>query len=247
VHVFGHWIPNGLLLTIPIPGGAFVTNDTVNGNVMTVVLNVAVTDTGAFIVTVQLLVPVQAPLQPANVEPELGAAVSVTCDPLLKFAVQPLPQLIPDGLLVTVPAPVPAFVTVNANEVGLNVAVTDCAAVIFTVQTPTPEQPDGPVQPVNVLPLFGVAISVTVEPAVNGTEHVLGHKIPAGLLDTVPVPVPASVTVNTEVGLKVAVIVSAAFTVTVQTPVPVQPCPNQPANTELAPAAAVNVTCVPLA
>ena len=211
-------------------------------------MNVAVTDSAALIVTVQTPTPEQpAPLHPANVVPLFGVAVSVTCAPVVNDAAHVLGHSIPEGLLLTVPLPVPAGVTVSAKVGKLNVAVTDCAAVIVKVQTPTPVQPDGPVQPVNVLPLFGVAVSVTVEPVVNGAEQVLGHNTPAGLLDTVPVPEPASVTVNMEVELNVAWIVSAAFTVTVQTPVPVQPCPNQPANTEFAPAVAVKVTDVPLA
>jgi hypothetical protein len=44
-------------------------------------LNVAVTACAAFIVTVQVPVPVQLPLQPVNVEPPAGVAVSVTCCP----------------------------------------------------------------------------------------------------------------------------------------------------------------------
>lgn len=45
-------------------------------------LNVAVTDSVAFIVTAQVPVPVQAPLHPANAEPDAGVAVSVTTVPL---------------------------------------------------------------------------------------------------------------------------------------------------------------------
>ena len=51
------------------------------------------------------------PLQPANVELESGVAVKATVVPLLKDAEHVLPQLIPDGLLVTVPLPVPLAVT----------------------------------------------------------------------------------------------------------------------------------------
>ena len=46
-------------------------------------LNVAVTFCTAFMVTVHIPVPEQAPPQPAKVEPEVGAAVSVTLLPLL--------------------------------------------------------------------------------------------------------------------------------------------------------------------
>jgi hypothetical protein len=46
-------------------------------------LKVAVTDWLAFMVTEQAAMPVQAPLQPANVEPEAGVAVRLTTVPLL--------------------------------------------------------------------------------------------------------------------------------------------------------------------
>ena len=63
--------------------------------------------------TVHVPVPVQAPDQPANVEPEPGAAVKVTDVPLAKLALHVDPQLMPAGLLVTVPVPVPASATVS--------------------------------------------------------------------------------------------------------------------------------------
>ncbi len=78
-----------------------------------VTLNVAVTDFETSMDTVQGPVPEQAPLQPANVDPALATAVSVTVVPLAKAAEQMEPQLIPAGELVTVPDPVPALVTVN--------------------------------------------------------------------------------------------------------------------------------------
>jgi hypothetical protein len=76
-------------------------------------LNVAVTEAAALIVTEQAPAPVHAPLQPAKVAPLPGVAINVTTVPLAKFAVHVVPQLMPDGLLVTVPLPVPASVTVN--------------------------------------------------------------------------------------------------------------------------------------
>ncbi len=67
-----------------------------------------------FIATVQVLdVPIQAPDQPANLEPEEATAVSVTEVEEAKRAVHLLPQLIPWGLEVTVPEPVPVLDTVN--------------------------------------------------------------------------------------------------------------------------------------
>ena len=76
-------------------------------------MNVAVTEVALVNVTLQVLVPVQAPDQPANVELAFAAAVSVTVVPLGKLALHVAPQLIPAGLLVIVPAPVPALWTVS--------------------------------------------------------------------------------------------------------------------------------------
>ncbi len=53
------------------------------GVLVPLVLKVAVTDRAEVIDTVHVAVPVQAPLQPANVEPLAGVAVSVTRVPLL--------------------------------------------------------------------------------------------------------------------------------------------------------------------
>ena len=77
-------------------------------------MNVAVTDLLAVRFTTQVPVPVQpAPDQPANVELELGAAVNVTCVPVAKLALQIVPQLMPEGVLVIVPPPDPALSTVS--------------------------------------------------------------------------------------------------------------------------------------
>ena len=136
-----------------------------------VVLNVAVTDSAALIVTTQLPVPVQAPLHPPNVEPEFATCVNVTCDPAVKFAVQALGQVIPAGLLVTVPVPPPASVTFKANvvTVGLNVAVTvsDADGILNVQVVPDPVHAVGvPLHPPNVKPGCGVSLSVTDVPAV---------------------------------------------------------------------------------
>ena len=76
-------------------------------------VNVAVTEAAALIVTVQFPVPVHAPLQPVNVEVASGAAVNVTTVPASYDALQVAPQVIPAGLEVTVPLPVPLVVTVK--------------------------------------------------------------------------------------------------------------------------------------
>src|SRR3984885_15524727 len=70
--------------------------------------NVAVTEVAAATVTVQLSMPLHPPPDhPAKVAPVAADAVSVTWVPTTKLAEQVLPQLIPDGGLVTVPEPVP--------------------------------------------------------------------------------------------------------------------------------------------
>lgn len=62
------------------------------------------------------LLPQFAPVQPVNVEFAPTVAVSVTCVPCGKFAVQLFAQLLmPAGLLETVPDPVPATVTLSGN------------------------------------------------------------------------------------------------------------------------------------
>ncbi len=109
-------------------------------------MNVAVTDFAVSIVTVHVPVPEHAPLQPVKVESDEELAVNVTMVLLLKADEQVLPQLIPVGLLVTVPLPVPAFVTVKVlvgiaftvrvNELTL-FASPDDAPVIDTDDEPT--------------------------------------------------------------------------------------------------------------
>jgi hypothetical protein len=73
------------------------------------------------------------------------------------------PQLIPAGLEVTVPLPDPDLLTDRVNVCTLKVAVTDVAAFIVTEQVPVPEQPP-PLQPANVEPPAGAAVSVTDVP-----------------------------------------------------------------------------------
>ena len=71
--------------------------------------------------------------------------------------------MIRPSLPVTVPVPVPAFVTVKLYAVVAKDAVTDVAAFIVTVQVPVPEHPP-PDQPVKIYPLFGKAVKVTDVP-----------------------------------------------------------------------------------
>jgi hypothetical protein len=83
------------------------------------VLKVAVTEAVVEAIKLQVPVPLHAPDQPANVDPALGAAVSVTEVPAAKLALQVEPQVMPAGLLVTVPEPVPAAVTLTVPGGGV--------------------------------------------------------------------------------------------------------------------------------
>src|SRR5437660_1395086 len=110
--------------------------------------NVAVTARTALIVTLQVPVPVQLPLQPVKVAPAAGVAVRVTRVPVVKAVEQVAPQEIPPGELVTVPLLVPDLVTVSGKDDDCtNAAVTEVAAFIVTVQVPVPVHPP-PLQPV---------------------------------------------------------------------------------------------------
>ncbi len=130
--VAGQLIPAGALVTVPVPVPASITD---NAKPLVLELKVAVTVVAAVNVTTHVPVPVQPPpLHPAKVEPSAGLAVRVTCAPLAKLAEHVDPQLIPAGVLATVPEPVPAFVTVRVKPLPkLKVAVTVTIGLIGTV------------------------------------------------------------------------------------------------------------------
>ena len=116
-------------------------------------------------VTEQVPVPEQAPLQPVKVEPLIALAVRVTAVLAAKAALHAVPfcpQVIPVGLEVMVPAPAPPFVTVSVGSELLKVAVTLCACDMLTEQVPVPEQ--APLQPAKVEPLAAAAVRVTAVP-----------------------------------------------------------------------------------
>ncbi len=75
------------------------------------------------------------------------------------------PQLIPAGLEVMVPEPVPAFVVErrNVETGGLNVAVQLRAALMVTEPSLQSASPD---QPAKVEPPLGVAVMATTVPEV---------------------------------------------------------------------------------
>jgi hypothetical protein len=107
-------------------------------------------------------------------------------------------QLIPAGLLVTVPvaadpAGEDAMTTVTVSPT-VNVAETVAAAVMVTVHAPVPVQL--PPQPPKKKFVPAVSVSVTCVPCAKLAVHVLGQLIPAGLLVIVPAPAAGAVTVN---------------------------------------------------
>lgn len=120
VHVAPQSIPAGELATLPVP--PFRTLATVSVNVpdgggggASEVLKVALTAVSLLICTVQAPVPPQAPPQPAKMDPEAATAVSVTVVPPENDREQVVPQLMPLGLLATVPVPVPFLLTWSVN------------------------------------------------------------------------------------------------------------------------------------
>ncbi len=158
-------------------------------------VNVAVTDRSCVMVTTH--VPVLAhplPVHPLKNEPDEAVAVSVTLAPLAKVAEQVEVQLLmPAGSLDTVPLPVPDGVTVSVYVSVLNVAVTDRAADIVTVQVPDAFV-QSPLQPAKTEPVVGVAVRTTEVPSLKLAVQVAPQLMPAGLLVTVPVPPPPLVT-----------------------------------------------------
>jgi len=101
LQVVGQLIPAGALVTVPVPVPALVTVSV--GGAWTPV-NVALTLWLELSVSAQVgLLPLHAPPQLVKLSFAAGVAVSVTCVPLEKLAVQVWPQLIPVGLLATLP------------------------------------------------------------------------------------------------------------------------------------------------
>ena len=66
------------------------------------------------------------PLQPVNTDPDAAAACNVTDAPLPKSEEQVPPQEMLAGLLVTVPAPLPAFATVKLTFPTASVILVVC-------------------------------------------------------------------------------------------------------------------------
>ena len=149
----------------------------------------------------------------------------------------------PAGDDVTVPLPLPALLTVSANDCSVNVAVTVFAAFIATVHVPVPVHPP-PDQPANVELALGVAVRVTDVPALYGSVQSVPHVMPAGDELTVPVPVPVSATVSAKVCTVNCADADAALDPAGMLHVVEAPlhAPLQPANVEFDAGDAVSVT-----
>lgn len=159
--------------------------------------NVAVTElVAAVMVTLHWPVPAHAPDHPENTLGVFVVSVRVTAVFGAKVAeqvlVEPEMQSIPDGLLVTVPMPLPEVVTVKTSPL-LKLAVTLAEADRVKLQVPVPEQP-APLQPPKKSPVCGAAVRVIAVFCAKVAEHVGGQAMPAGLLLTVPLPTVATVT-----------------------------------------------------
>jgi hypothetical protein len=104
-------IPAGTLATVPVPVPPRLT---VSTTAFWIALKFAVTCWFALSITLQVeLLPLQLPVHPAKEEFAPGASVRVTWVPLVKLALHEGAQLMPEGLLLTVPPPVPVAWTLS--------------------------------------------------------------------------------------------------------------------------------------
>jgi len=125
------------------------------------ILKVAVACRFAVSVSIQVDAdPLQAPVHPAKPEFVPGTSVRVTDVPELKLALHVGGQLMPVGLLDTVPVPLPARLTVSVGKLWfkLKVAVTCVFALRVTMQVMPLH---APLHPANDEFVPGVAVSVT--------------------------------------------------------------------------------------
>ena len=149
------------------------------------------TDFAALIATVHVAPETAShPLHP--LKRTLGLAVSVTVVSMMYGSEQSLPQLIPDGLELTVPfaAATPVLLTVSTNRFRSKTAVTSFDALMVTLQV-VPEGASHPFQPTNVELAAALAVSVTLVPLSYTAEQTAPQSIPVGLEATLPVPTPA--------------------------------------------------------
>ena len=170
----------------------------------------------------------QAPLHSLNSEPEVAAGLRVTSVPSSYSASQVAPQLIPAGVEVTVPVPLPDLETVSLNlglTIVLKVAVRALLASIANEQGEVVQPAAEPVpalKPAKVEPAFAVAITSTAVALGWGLVQAPAEP-PLNLHLTSPVPVPALAIVRVRaIRSNLAPTALAALIVTLQAPEPVQ-------------------------
>lgn len=230
-------MPPGDEVTVPVPSPERVLETVTSG------VKVAVADCGALIVTMQVPPPEQlAPLQPLKTAEAEGVAVSVTEVPGAKADVQvPLVQEIPAGDEVTVPAPLPATVTLSGT---VKTALTEVTEVIGTVQVLLlPLQ--APAQLVKPALVPAAAVRVTDWLFAKPALQVDPQEMPVG--DELTLPVPLTATLSCSVlRMKLTVTVVAEPGVTWQVLLPLaQPATDQVPICEPLTGAAVSVTGCP--
>src|SRR5262245_53722012 len=99
-------MPVPVTLPVPVPPTVTFSGNSVGG-----ALKFALTVTSPSITTLQAPVPLQPPAQPANVEPPVAVAVSVTVAPGAYSSLQSPGQSMPSP--VTRPVPVPGRLTLR--------------------------------------------------------------------------------------------------------------------------------------
>jgi len=110
--------------------------------------------------TRQLPTPLQAPPQPVKANPASGTTVRLTTVTGVKLAVQVEPQLMPVGVLNTLPLPL--TLTLSGKTCSVKLALTLVSAPSATMQVPMPLH--APPQPLNTKPAAGAAVRVTEVP-----------------------------------------------------------------------------------
>jgi hypothetical protein len=144
--------------------------------------------------TVQSPVPVQAPDQPLNFEPEADEAVNFTTALREKSAEQFEGQLMPAGRDATEPVPSPPISRDSCFLRRSNSAVTAFASLTVITQLPDPTHP--PDHPANTESELGEALSVIDTFFEKNSEQSVPQAIPDGADRTVPVPSPFLLTVT---------------------------------------------------
>jgi phage tail protein X len=180
-------IPAGELVTVPEP-----VPERVTVSVRVIVLNEATHDLAAVIVTAPSAQSA-SPLQPANTDPVPAVALRVTVLLPGNASLQSVPQVIPAGVEVTEPDPLPVFDTLSGTGGRVKVAVHDTAADIVTIPSAQSAAPD---QPMKVEPAAAVAVSATWVAPGKASAQSVPHAMPDGTLVTLPLPDPARTIVS---------------------------------------------------